>query len=77
MKTLTASAPDRTAMAMNATAKLWVTPSTIVNTPNNATTNSSVLPTRCRSGRRASTIVTAAAPMPPAARSHPRPTAST
>src|SRR5439155_24769839 len=44
MNTLTASAPDNTSSDTNATAKLVVTPSTIVPTPNSATTTSRVRP---------------------------------
>ena len=47
----------------------------MVATPKMPTATSSVRPTRRTTGRRVSTRVTAAAPMPPAARSQPRPTA--
>ena len=76
MKTLKASAPDSRAMAPKATAKLRVAPSRIVPRPKAATAISSVRPTRRVTGRTASLTMTAAAPSPPAARSHPSPTAS-
>jgi hypothetical protein len=77
MNTLTESAPERTRSAMNATAKLVVAPSTIEPTPNRATVASSTRPTWRRTGRTVRNKVTAPAPMPIAARSHPSPTAPT
>lgn len=53
MNMLTASAPDRTAMATSATVNEVVRPSAIVPTPNTATTPNNVLPTRRRTGRSA------------------------
>ena len=77
MNMLTASAPERAAMATSATVKLWVAPSTIVPAPKPATATSNVRPTRRVIGRMARAAHTRPAPMPPAARSQPRPTEST
>ena len=51
MNTLTASAPDSTSRATNATTKLVVTPSAMVPTPKSATASSSVRPMRRLTGR--------------------------
>ena len=77
MNTLTASAPESARSATKATAKLVVTPSTIVPTPNSATATRSVRPTRRLTGRNANQTVTMPAPIPIDTRSHPSPTAPT
>ena len=77
MNTLTASAPDSTSSATNATTKLVVTPSAIVPMPNSATEINRVLPIRRLTGFTVRYSATTPAPMPVAARSQPSPTAPT
>ncbi len=77
MNTLTASAPESTSNARKATAKLVVTPSTMVPTPKSATQASRTRPMRWLTGFHVRNSATTPAPIPVAARSQPSPTAPT
>ncbi len=75
--TLTMSTAPPTARATIESANERERPNTIIDTPNDPTASRSVLPTRSRSGRRASTTAATSAPTAGALRRAPSPTGPT
>ncbi len=75
--TLTMSAAPSVTSAASESAKLFESPKTIVAAPNTATATSILIPALPPMGRNASTMAVAPAPTAGAARSIPKPRAST